>query len=1359
MRAAPSHHAEWLNLVEISGPFVSLPVLDRVFPQGLDSPDAAVVKRLALAYGEWAEETDDPRGNDAIHRQWVRMVLGELLELPGEVLLEGSSVPSNLSVSIAEHRLNLAADWVVHDPVEAPGMRKPRLLVKLWPRPQRLDGPVSGDRWSATPAERMVALCRGAGVRLGLVTNGQEWMLVDAPVGETPGLVSWQANLWFDERLTLRAFYSLFGAKRFFGVAEQDSLEQMLVDSVQYQAEVTGQLGTQVRRAVEVLIQALDKADADTGRTLLKAIPETRLYEAALAVMMRLVFLFSAEERGLLLLGDQVYDQNYAVSTLAGLLREEADRHGIEVLERRQDAYGRLLATFRAIYGGVDHEELHLLAYGGSLFDPDRYPFLEGRDQGTSWTETDAEPLPIDNRTVLHLLEALQLLQMRGRSGIEARKLSFRALDIEQIGHVYEGLLDHTALRATAPVLGLVGPLGEEAEVGLDRLEELSGQGRVAVIDFLKDQTRKSRPALENLLDKPADPIWAARLADACASDEDLVARVMPFQALVRDDPWGDPIVIRGGSVFVSAGLERRSTGTHYTPRVLTEEIVQHTLEPLVYRGPAEGEPREEWVLRSPSEILDLKVCDPAMGSGAFLVQACRYLADRLIEARQIEASGADASSPASAFIGTTALDGLVASSTEDLEIQARRLVAERCLYGVDLNPIAVEMAKLSMWLVTLGKGRPFGFLDHAFKSGDSLLGVVDLDQIRYLHPDPERGRELHHSLFDVTEPIRLAVDEAIALRQELESFLVIDVVDAERKRALDTRARAAVHRLRLIGDFVCGAAISTAEGSSRDTDARLLSVADALRRQLEQVGPAVDESLWTRAHAWLNAGNPPFRDDRRAFHWAVEFPEVFQGERAGFDAVCMNPPFLGGKRITGPLGTNYREYLVDSIARGKRGNADLSAYFLLRASALCGASGGVGSLATNTIAQGDTREVGTEQLLLLGWRVTRATSSRPWPGQAGLEVSVVWLTRAEWEGAITLNGMLVSEIDSRLQVPGRCVTEPRCLKENRRLAVVGTYVMGEGFLLQPSDAAELLSQEPRNAEILFPYLSGDDITSSPDQSPSRWVINFGLRDEEEARRYPECWSIVEARVKPQRQRLDPGKYASLIARWWQFARPQIELRGRLNSLERVLVAAQTSKYLSVSVQPTSVVCSHLTVVFLLPLPALWGVLASGVHEAWIRRQCATLETRLRYIPGDGFETFPLPSPTPRLDEAARSYLRTRAEIMRNRQQGLTSLLNCVHNPADRSQDLVGLREVLSSLDSEVALAYGWSDLSDGLGFIQTERGARFTRLPTIEAEIIDRLMELNVLRQSLPAVSAPWIDAANWTDAGHEGNREGQLW
>ena len=145
----------------------------------------------------------------------------------------------------------------------------------------------------------------------------------------------------------------LLSSYRFFGVPEEETLERLLAQSAQDQQEVTDQLGYQVRQAVEVLVHTIDRANRDSGGTLLKGVPEDKLYDAALTVMMRLVFLFCAEERDLLLLGDELYDKNYSVSTLREQLRVTATNFGEEVLERRHDAWSRLLTTFRAVYGGV----------------------------------------------------------------------------------------------------------------------------------------------------------------------------------------------------------------------------------------------------------------------------------------------------------------------------------------------------------------------------------------------------------------------------------------------------------------------------------------------------------------------------------------------------------------------------------------------------------------------------------------------------------------------------------------------------------------------------------------------------------------------------------------------------------------------------------------------------------------------------------------------------------------------------------------------------------------------------------------------------------------------------------------------
>jgi len=922
------------------------------------------------------------------------------------------------------------------------------------------------------------------------VTNGDHWLLVH--VGEATTFASFYTPLWFEEPLTLRAFRSLLSARRLFGVPDDQTLTALLAASLDDQQELTDQLGYQVRTAVEVLIQAIDRIDRDQGHRLLKGFDERHLYDAAVTLMMRVVFLLAAEERGLILAGNPIYEQHYALSPLRAQLQEQADRHGEEVLERRFDAWSRLLATFRALYGGIHHQDLRLPAYGGSLFDPDRYPFLEGRPAATSWRDTPADPLAIDNRTVLHLLRAIQILQVKvpGGGPAEARRLSFRALDVEDIGHVYEGLLDHTAVRATAPLLSLRGAKYKEAEIALAALEGLRDQGDAPLLNRLKEATGRTPSALTNglLYAIPADD--RRRWLKACENDPVLYHRVAPWAGLVRDDTHGLPVVIHAGSVFVTDGAERRTTGTHYTPKALTEPIVEHTLEPLVYEGPAEGWPEEQWRRRSAEEILALRVCDPAMGSGAFLVAACRYLADRLVEAW----TAAEETAPGTLLVlpfGTPATgaagDQPLPADPDERLVYARRAVAARCLFGVDKNPMAVEMAKLSLWLTTLDKDRPFTFLDHALRCGDTLLGLTSADQLTSFHLDATRGRHLHRWKGGIQEVAPAALHRATTLRERIAAYVVADARDAEAKARLLAEAEQEVADLRLLGDLLIGAALANAGKPAARLDDALSPLgifAEALLDPATEA-PARDgiRALFqSRSRADLNAGRPATALDRHPFHWPLAFPEVLlAGDRSGFDCFVGNPPFIGGQRITGILGTDYRDHLVAHVAAGRRGSADLCAYFFLRAGELLRDGGQLGMLATNTLSQGDTREVALDQLVARGFTIPRAVPSRPWPGTANLEVAHVWLRKGEWRGDHYLDDRPVAGITPFLSAPGKVTGNPHRLAANSGKSFIGSYVLGMGFVLTPDEARALIEKDPKNREVLFPYLNGEDLNSRPD--------------------------------------------------------------------------------------------------------------------------------------------------------------------------------------------------------------------------------------------------------------------------------------
>ncbi|MGA7200693.1 MAG: DNA methyltransferase, partial [Candidatus Cybelea sp.] len=742
-------HADWLRLVEPEGQFLTLPVLRRAFPDGLEAVTAAVREQLRERY----PRTADPTQSD--WDAWFDWLARDALAW-GPHYRCGEEAAA-FAHAVPEYGVVLRADAALCDPET----RNPRVLVMRYPHGTPLDHRLAGERWNASPVDRLTLLCRAQGVRIGLLTDGERVMLVWVPGAGPGGHATWETALFTEsrERNLFQSFISLLHASHFFAVREDQQLEALFEASEKAQNEVTGQLGLQVRQAVELLVSALSRADLERGGALLSGVSPHRVYEAAATVMMRLVFLLYAEERDLLPLADPLYAEHYAASTLREQLDEQATMEGDEPLERRGAAWFRLLALFRIIYAGLNHDRLRIPPYGGRLFDPDRFAFLEGRRADETWSDAASRPLPVDDLTVRAILEAIQTLPIRESGSKERRRLSFRSLDVEQIGHVYEGLLDHGAERVDDVYVGLVGKTGEEAEIPLADLENAAGQGQQPLVSFLHDFTGKSPSAIEKLIERGravADgrDVEARRLVNTvCDNNAALAGRVSPFVYALRTDLHGLPVVFPPESLVVRQTRERRDSGTEYTPRELAEEMVRYALEPLAYSpGPRDGIEPNRWRLRLSSELLDLKICDPAVGSGAFLVSACRYLADRVVEAWVTE-------NPERAR-----------GSRDDLTLEARRAVIGRCLYGVDRDPMAVEMAKLSLWLITMARERPFSFLDHSICEGDSLIGISSLDQLRYLHVNPESGRAVHaRTHVDATAFVQPLVEKATALRLELE--------------------------------------------------------------------------------------------------------------------------------------------------------------------------------------------------------------------------------------------------------------------------------------------------------------------------------------------------------------------------------------------------------------------------------------------------------------------------------------------------------------------------------------------------------------------------------------------------------------
>jgi hypothetical protein len=314
-------HADWLRLVEPNGPFLTLPVLRRVWPNGLDHLDSEARAEVRRHLADL--DPEDP----ASITTWIEWVLTDLLAY-GSRLQSGPQVSASLAHVVAEHSTVLRPDHVLDD-----GAGHPRLLVTVHPPASRLDVRPVGDRWSATPIERLTLLCRATEVELGLATNATSWVLVWVPKGGASGTATFSADLFSEEPVLLDAFASVLGARRFFAVAAGDRLDALLAESASAQAEVTGKLGGQVRQAVELLVAAMSRADRDRDGELLGEVDPHQVYEGAVSVLMRLVLLLYAEERGLLPLGDDLYDRTLAASTLLDQLREvQSDAGGVPPL-------------------------------------------------------------------------------------------------------------------------------------------------------------------------------------------------------------------------------------------------------------------------------------------------------------------------------------------------------------------------------------------------------------------------------------------------------------------------------------------------------------------------------------------------------------------------------------------------------------------------------------------------------------------------------------------------------------------------------------------------------------------------------------------------------------------------------------------------------------------------------------------------------------------------------------------------------------------------------------------------------------------------------------------------------------------
>lgn len=1323
-RAAPPSpaqmHRSWLELVDTDGPFLAIAPLKRVWPNGIPDFGSIHPDRYALMTDAhkvfvkaWDRLDQEPENDKLIasfraaRDAWVETVLREVIGW--EESLQWTDIPGveahspNHAVSISAQGSLTGTDGLgalvrVVDPIDS---------LRESPK----------DSWAANEIDRTEELLRSNEVPIGIVTDGRWWGLVSAKPGTMPASGIVDALTWIEEPRTRDAFLTILGRQYIIGGDPGERLPILFEESIAAAEEITEALGVQVRRAVELLVQSFSESSLEARRRgLPEPLPERihDVYEAAVTIMMRTVFLLFAEERGLLPSGE-LFDDAYGMSGELDRLAVREAGEGEESLDSTALTWHRLLATSNALFGGATFENMRMPAYGGSLFDPARFQWLTARtDEGTL-------RVSVSDRVMLHVLRSVQLAILKGG---EARHISFRDIDVEQIGYIYEGLLGYTAVRVDQTYVGLRGSDGSEPEIPLETLETLGkkhGEPRALAAAIRKwveeDQPgakAQSASAIEKGVRSEVDASVVSSLSQAVSGDGSLRRRIRPWLGVIRQDLRAHPFVVVAGGLLVEETPSRRNAGAHYTPKSLAEEVVLYALQPLCYLpGPHETSDESTWRLRSSDEILQLKIADIACGSGAFLVAAARYLAARLEEAWVLEDPDL--------------------AGRRDLPLRAVRSVVANCLYGADINDMAVEMAKLSLWLVSLDSELPFSFVDEKILLGNSLLGLTKLDQLRALHVSPSdapKQEALELSPVDVDGIIRTAID----LRERLASE--IDEEDparsAKTKQRQYSQLREVTSQLRELADGVIAAGLRLGGKPGKALDDAYADLRHAVGEAFPANKREVGDS--TKLTDIIEAGLTPTvmtdYDRWQPLHWVLEAPDVFV-DRGGFDAVIGNPPFLGGKKISGALGDEFREWIVRELSRGVRGNADLVAYFVLRAGHLVHGQGGLGLIATNTIAQGDTRVVGLDLLERDGFTIVRSIRSRPWPSSsAALEFAAIWGTWSQVgpDAALFSDGARVRGISTLLEPLGKVSGLPMRLKENRGFAFLGVNVnCVDAFTMTPEEAREMLSLRPDLGSVVKPFLTGEDVNQALEGVAGRWIVDVSGIAPSKLSALGPAYDWLDKRARPARARLKTRR--ELADRWWEFERPAKAMQIAIGGLDRVIVLARTSRTVVPLLVPATQTFSEACVVFASSSFADLAILSSSAHVLWTFKYASAMKNDPRYMPADVFEPFPRPSATQDLEKAGRLLDRAQRRVMRLKALGLTSVYNFVNDPECSAADEPLVNEIRAAhvlVDGAMMKAYGWNDIELEHGFYEYRGMRRWTVVPEARVEILDRLLAEN---------------------------------
>ena len=752
-------------------------------------------------------------------------------------------------------------------------------------------------------------------------------------------------------------------------------------------------------------------------------------------------------------------------------------------------------------------------------------------------------------------------------------------------------------------------------------------------------------------------------------SDLDVEEFGSVYEGLLEYDPVVEQIGAKWEFSFI-AGKGRSSSGSHYTPEELVKPLIKHSLEYIIADKLKEPNPEKA--------LLSITVCDVACGSGHILLSAARKIATELASLRE----GVEQPSPT--YYRT-----------------ALRDVIRYCIYGVDSNPLAVELTKVALWIEAHNPGEPLNFLDHHIKCGNAIVGLAHRNELdRGIASEafktlPGDDKTVAKIVRDKnTKELKERKAKEVQLKAEFEKTTTNSVQDAIAEYHIfnklpETTPEEIKTKQKAYKKFIDGRSYTFLRAMA-DVKVAQFFIPKIRENQQRLMTDGEYRLILSGWQGWQDpkvAYATIVSNDKRFFHWFLEFPEVFKN--GGFDCILGNPPFLGGGKISTNYGSAYLNYLFYEYP-GAKGLADYVIYFFRRNFNILNNTGFLSCISTNTISQGDTRESSLDQIVKKDGKIIFAQKNVSWPGLAAVEITLISITKFLFKSEISLNGKKVDYINSHLEESDTS-HQVFTLYRNRDKGFLGTAVQGGGFILDKVDA-DSISKQKDYSEVIQPYLTGDDINSTFHHLPSQYVINFKDWGIEKARKYHEPFRIVEDRVKPLRDKNNRKTYRDY---WWHHGEKRLRLYQKLSHSTYVYVSSRLTKHLNFTlIENKEIVFSDALVVLCLDKKSLFSVLSSNIYTIWAWRNGSTMGTgTLRFGPTDCFENFAFPKGTNIiLEQIGDKYNAFRNSLLNRMQLGLTKTYNAFHSKEIKTSILSENLEFL--LNKEIEKKYGkevWS--------------------------------------------------------------------